>query len=178
MRSTPLALALVLVGSMGAARDAQLLDPGFFGESTSRPVTMLLEKKGDEVGPSLVQVDVEHDRYRAATAFYSKRRIGMEEVRASLDALYAEHRQGARAGSVSDDVWCVAGARGGAGLAIRLAEASEDRDLISVIYLSTEQWGPGCARAKRSVGQSIGAGEPEGPTIEGPKRDTGDDWHY
>jgi len=72
------------------ARDVQLLNPDFFGQSASAPVKLLLDKKADEVEPYMVTADVKCGRYHAASVFYRKR-LTFAEVRTSWNKQYGKY---------------------------------------------------------------------------------------
>jgi hypothetical protein len=85
---------LLLIGlalaTSAEARDLQLLNAEVLGKSTRSAVTLLRDKRGNEIEPIVVMVDVEKGTYIAATVLYP-REASFHEARASLNRLYATY---------------------------------------------------------------------------------------
>jgi hypothetical protein len=79
----------------------QLLDPNIFGKSTKEAVVLLQKKPEGAISPETVMVDINKDRYFAATVNYPKT-LTLDQARAVLNKAYkkwertgyAEHGMG------------------------------------------------------------------------------------
>ena len=139
---------LVVGGAVAQAGQVQLLNPEIFGHPTSDAVDLLYGKKGHELEPSYVQVDIKCGRYRAATVTYPES-VTLDEARASLDALYADYRQ---MSTTELHLWRVEDAHGDPQLVIQLAESSERGGGVRIVYLAHGEWVETCYLGEAEAG--------------------------
>ena len=133
-----LALAGLLTPTATAdGTSLQLFNVHVLGESTSRSVSLLLDKQPNDVEPSVIWTDVACGQYVAASAFYGKP-VTFDLARTALNQVYARFEQPWSSESVIrvwrvDDSRLVPGGKPNEVLAVQLAHA--DDDTVRITYI-------------------------------------------
>jgi hypothetical protein len=105
----------------------QLFDPSVLGKSTKYALVPLQPREPFAVSPETVQLDIDQDRYYAATVGYP-RAISLEDARRALNALYKRWESDTFAEDPTMGTW----RHEEAGFSIQL---SEDEDNVVIIYI-------------------------------------------
>jgi hypothetical protein len=127
MRTMTATLLGCLLGvGTAQAGGVQLFNTDIFGERTSQPVKLLLDRQPGEATPYVIWADVSCDTYVAGSVFY-RSPVRVSDVVAAVDALYATFKLSS--GPVW--LWRVTDK----GFAIQVVDEKEE-EAVRVTYLS------------------------------------------
>jgi hypothetical protein len=82
----------LLLAQNASAKELRLFNSAIFGQSVNEPVKLLVDNTNG-IEPKLIWTDIKEGKYWAATIFYPRDLVTMEEARASLNLVYKKYER-------------------------------------------------------------------------------------